>query len=65
MVRPRLQEKFFKIFFFKIYLFMRHREREAEPQAEGEAGSLQGAQCGTRSPGLQEHTLSQRQTLNH
>ena len=33
-----------------IYLFMRdtHRERErgAETQAEGEAGSMQGAQCG-------------------
>ena len=41
--------------FFKkdfIYLFMtdiREREREAETQAEGEAGSMQGAQCGTRS----------------
>ena len=32
-----------------IYLFMRNREREAETQAEGEAGSLQGAQCGTQS----------------
>ena len=30
------------------------REREAETQAEGEAGSLQGAQYGTRSqdPGI-------------
>ena len=35
-------------------LFMRHTEREAETQAEGEAGSLQGAQCGTRfwDPGI-------------
>ena len=32
-----------------IYLFMRDREREAETQAEGEAGSVRGAQCGTRS----------------
>ena len=36
-------------FFFKkkdfIYSFMRHTE--AETQAEGEAGSQQGAQCGT------------------
>ena len=36
-----------------IYLFMRHtqreREREAETQEEGEAGSMQGAQCGTQS----------------
>ena len=26
------------------------REREAETQAEGEADSMQGARCGTRSP---------------
>ena len=26
-----------------------HRERGVETQAEGEAGSMQGAQCGTRS----------------
>ena len=32
-----------------IYLFMTDREREAEIQAEGEAGSMQGAQCGTWS----------------
>ena len=32
-------------YFFKdfIYLFMRDREKEAETQAEGEAGSMQGA----------------------
>ena len=48
---------FLKIF---INLFMRdththtEREREAETQAEGEAGSMQGARCGTRSqdPGI-------------
>ena len=28
----------------------REREREAETQAEGEAGSMQGARCGTGSP---------------
>ena len=27
---------------------MRDREREAQTQAEGEAGSMQGARCGTR-----------------
>ena len=32
---------FFKDF---IHLFMRDTEKEAETQAEGEAGSLQGAQ---------------------
>ena len=31
---------------------MRHTEREEETQAEGEAGSMQGAQCGTRSQDL-------------
>ena len=37
-----------------IYLFMRDTQREAETQAEGEAGSMQGARCGTRSrhPGI-------------
>ena len=41
--------------FFKI-LFIIHgdTEEEAETQAEGEAGSMQGAGCGTRSqdPGI-------------
>ena len=32
-----------------IYLFMTERERGAETQAEGEAGSMQGARRGTRS----------------
>ena len=42
---------FFKGYLFIYYLFMRDRgrEREAETQAEGEAGSMQGAQRGTRS----------------
>ena len=39
---------FIKILFIKkkkdfIYLFMRDTQREAETQAEGEAGSMQGA----------------------
>ena len=33
------------------YLFMRDREREAETQAKGEEGSLQGARCGI-DPGI-------------
>ena len=44
------------VFFFKdfIYVFIRHRDTEAKTQAEGEAGSLQGARCGTPSqdPGI-------------
>ena len=39
------------VHFFKhfIYLFMRDTEREAETQAEGEAGSMRGAR--SRTPG--------------
>ena len=33
-----------------IYLFMRDTQREAETRAEGEAGSMQRARRGTRSP---------------
>ena len=38
-----------------FYLFMRDAEREAETQAEGEAGFLQGANVGLdpRTPGSQ------------
>ncbi|CAK7307481.1 hypothetical protein VULLAG_LOCUS13311 [Vulpes lagopus] len=43
----------FFFFFLRFYLFIRERERErereAETQAGGEAGSMQGARCGTRS----------------
>ena len=35
----------------------------AERQAEGEAGSMQGALCGTQSQDW-DHTLSQRLKLN-
>ena len=42
----------FCFYFFKdFYLFIhkRHTHTEAETQAEGEAGSMLGARCGTRS----------------
>ena len=42
----------FKLFFFlRFYLFIheRHKRRETETQAEGEAGSMQGAGCATQS----------------
>ena len=50
-------------FFLRFYLFIheKYREREAEIQAEGEAGSLRGLD--PRTP--QDHDLSQRQRLNH
>ena len=56
-------------FFYKkdcIYLFMRDTKRESETKAEGEAGSLWGARCGTRSqdPGVTTWAEG-RQTLNH
>ena len=44
-----LTSAFFSFFFlrFLFYLSMRDTQREAEAQAEGESGSIQGAQCGT------------------
>ena len=52
-----------------IYLFMRHTEKEAKTQAEGEAGSLQGLQRGTRSwdPGIMTRAKgrSDAQLLSH
>ena len=36
---------------------MRDTEREAETQAEEEAGSPQGAPCRDQIPGLQGHAL--------
>ena len=40
---------FIFLFFKRFYLFIheRHTQREVETQAEGEAGSMQGARCGT------------------
>ena len=43
---------------------MRDTEREAETQADREAGSLQVAWCGTWSPDL-DHSEPKRQMLNH
>ena len=57
------------VFVFKdfIYLFMRDIEREAETQAEGEAGSLQGARCSTQSqdPGIMTQSKAEVQPLSH
>ena len=33
--------------FLKDFIYLLMREREAETQAEGEAGSMGGARCGT------------------
>ena len=46
---------------------MRHREREAETQAEGEAGSMQEAGRGTRSLDLGSHLepKADTQLLSH
>ena len=51
-------------FFLRFYLFIHERQRVAETQAEGEAGSMQGARMWDPIPGPQDHALSQRQTLN-
>ena len=54
------------LFFLRFYLFIheRQREKEAETQAEGEASSPQEPDMGL-NPGPQDHSLTQRQTLNH
>ena len=46
---------------------MRDIERETETQAEGEAGSSQGAQCRTRSrtPGSRPELKADVQLLSH
>ena len=44
-------------------LFIHERQREAETQAKGEAGSLQEPDAGL-NPRPQDHALSQRQMLN-
>ena len=46
---------------------MRDTVREAETQAEGEAGSSQGARCGARSwtPGSQPELKADAQLLSH
>ena len=43
-------ERWYLFFFLKIYLFIRDTQKEAETQAEREAGYLQGSWCGTWSP---------------
>ena len=54
------------LFFLKIYLFMvdTERERDTHTQAEGEAGSMQGAQRGTRSWDSRTTPWAERQVLN-
>ena len=55
------------LFWNFIYLFMRdtEREREAETQAEGEAGSMQGVRCGLLNPGSPGSRLGLKAALNH
>ena len=48
---PSLKGRFYFLFlFFTDFIYLIHetqRKKEAETQAEGEAGSTQGARCGT------------------
>ena len=55
----------FKILF--LFIHERHTHREAETQAEGEAGSVQGARGGTRSraPGSRPEPKADAQPLSH
>ena len=63
--KPSSLDNFFVCVFFKDFIYLFMRKREAETQAEGEAGSMQRARCGTLFWGIQGHALSQKQTLNH
>ena len=58
---------FFLGFYLFIYNIHIEKEREAETQAEGEAGSMWGARCGTRSwtPGSQLEPKAGAQPLSH
>ena len=40
---------FFFTDFIYLFIYERHTQREAETQAEEEAGSMQGVGCGTQS----------------
>ena len=57
------------MFYYFLFIHERHRarKREAETQAEGEAGPMQGAQCGTRSldPGSCPELKADAQPLSH
>ena len=52
-------------FFYRFYLFIHERHRER--QAEGEAGSLWEARCGTQSqdPGTRPEPKADAQPLSH
>ena len=52
---------------FCLFIHERHREREAETQAEGEVGSMQGAQCGIQSQtlGSRPGPKAEAQPLSH
>ena len=45
-------------------MIVTEREREAETQAEGEAGSMHRSPMWDSIPGLQDRALGQRQALN-
>ena len=53
----------FSFSFFLNFIYSWDTQREAETQAEGEAGSLQGNLMWNLIPGPRDHHLSQRQML--
>ena len=66
-LKPILNFSFLKKMILFFYLFTRDTETEAETQAEGEAGSLQGPRCGTQSqdPGSRPEPKTDAQPLSH
>ena len=48
-----------------LFIHERDREKEAETQAKGETGSMFWSPMWDLIQGPQDHTLGQRQALNH
>ena len=59
-----MKKKFFLLFLKILFLFIHERNRETEREAEGDAGSPQGARRGTPSLDPRTPALGQRQALN-
>ena len=58
------QEEFFLNYYYYYYFYDIHREREAETQAEGKAGSMHQEPDTGLDPGLQDRALGQKQAPN-
>ena len=64
---PPIHDKSIFFIFEDLFIHKRHTKREAETQAEGEAGSSQRAQCGTQCQisGKHPEPKADNQNLSH